>query len=153
MTSSGRAKLKSDLVVWSVRIGVVGALLLLWEALTASGAVSTWLLPRLSEVWRQLQRLVASRALLPDVALTLYELGVAAAAAAAAGIALGYTIARSRRLISIFEPLFAGFATIPIVVFYPLCILYLGLGPGSKILFGALHGFFPILLSTIAGFA
>ncbi len=130
----------------------MGVVLLAWEGVTSTGMVSPWLLPRLGAVWPQLRRVVTSGDLLPDIAITLYQLGVAVLIAAAAGIVLGYVIATSERLVRIFEPLFAGFSTIPVVVFYPLCILYLGLGPGSKIVFGALHGFFPILLSTIAGF-
>jgi ABC-type nitrate/sulfonate/bicarbonate transport system permease component len=55
-------------------------------------------------------------------------------------------------LIRVFEPLFAGIYAIPIILFLPLYVLVLGLGPASKIALGATIGFFPIVLNTIAGF-
>ncbi len=42
---------------------------------------------------------------------------------------------------------------IPIALFFPLFVVMFGLGPPSKIAFGALYGFFPIVLNTIAGFS
>jgi ABC-type nitrate/sulfonate/bicarbonate transport system permease component len=53
----------------------------------------------------------------------------------------------------VFEPLFASIYAIPIILFLPLFVLFFGLGPASKIAIGATIGFFPITLSTIAGFA
>ena len=39
----------------------------------------------------------------------------------------------------------------PSVVWYPSLMLFLGLGPASKIAFGVLLGFFPVTLSVLAG--
>ena len=52
----------------------------------------------------------------------------------------------------VFEPLLAAIYAIPIILFLPLYVLLLGLGPNSKIALGATISFFPIVLSTIAGF-
>ncbi len=41
----------------------------------------------------------------------------------------------------------------PIILFLPLYVLFLGLGPASKIALGATISFFPIVLNTIAGFS
>jgi ABC-type nitrate/sulfonate/bicarbonate transport system permease component len=54
--------------------------------------------------------------------------------------------------VRVFEPLFSSIYAIPIVILFPLCILFFGIGPESKIAFGATYGFFPIVLNTIAGF-
>ena len=59
---------------------------------------------------------------------------------------------RSRTLIAVFEPLLAGIYAIPIILFLPLYVLFFGLGPLSKIALGATISFFPVVLSTIAGF-
>jgi NitT/TauT family transport system permease protein/taurine transport system permease protein len=40
---------------------------------------------------------------------------------------------------------------IPLIVLYPLLMVWLGIGPLSKIVFGVLSGFFPIALNTIDG--
>jgi ABC-type nitrate/sulfonate/bicarbonate transport system permease component len=52
----------------------------------------------------------------------------------------------------VFEPLLAGIYSIPIILFLPLYVLFFGLGPASKIALGTTISFFPIVLSTIAGF-
>jgi ABC-type nitrate/sulfonate/bicarbonate transport system permease component len=67
-------------------------------------------------------------------------------------VTLGYLISRSPYLIKVFEPLLAGFYSVPIILFLPLYVLFFGLGPGSKIALGTTISFFPIVLNTIAGF-
>src|SRR5207245_8904169 len=39
----------------------------------------------------------------------------------------------------------------PQVSILPLFVLYLGIGPASKIAFGVSHGFFPIVMTVVAG--
>src|SRR5207237_8602922 len=39
----------------------------------------------------------------------------------------------------------------PQVTILPLFILYFGIGPASKIAFGVSHGFFPIIVTIVAG--
>jgi ABC-type nitrate/sulfonate/bicarbonate transport system permease component len=41
---------------------------------------------------------------------------------------------------------------VPLILFLPLYVLWFGLGPPSKIALGASISFFPVVLSTIAGF-
>jgi ABC-type nitrate/sulfonate/bicarbonate transport system permease component len=88
----------------------------------------------------------------PDLQVTLTELAIAFAISATSGVALGYLISRSRYSIRVFEPLFAGMYSVPIILFLPLYILFFGLGPASKIALGVTTSFFPIVLNTIAGF-
>ena len=68
------------------------------------------------------------------------------------GITCGYLISRSPYLVKVFEPLFAGIYSIPIILFLPLYVLFFGLGSPSKIALGATISFFPIVLNTIVGF-
>jgi ABC-type nitrate/sulfonate/bicarbonate transport system permease component len=51
----------------------------------------------------------------------------------------------------VYEPLLAALYAIPSVVWYPSLMLFFGLGPASKIAFGFLLGFFPIVLAVLAG--
>src|SRR5262249_56788236 len=39
----------------------------------------------------------------------------------------------------------------PQVTILPLFVLYFGIGPASKIAFGVSHGFFPIVMTVVAG--
>jgi ABC-type nitrate/sulfonate/bicarbonate transport system permease component len=88
----------------------------------------------------------------PDLRVTLSELAIAFAISSTTGITLGYLMSRSQYMIRVFEPLAAGFYSIPIILFLPLYVLFFGLGPASKIALGTTISFFPILLNTIAGF-
>jgi ABC-type nitrate/sulfonate/bicarbonate transport system permease component len=68
------------------------------------------------------------------------------------GTIVGFFVSRRRYTIRVFDPLFAAIYSIPIIMFLPLYVLFFGLGPASKIALGATISFFPIVLSTIAGF-
>jgi ABC-type nitrate/sulfonate/bicarbonate transport system permease component len=56
-------------------------------------------------------------------------------------------------VIDVLEPIIAGLFTIPITLFFPMFILFFGIGTGSKIAYGATYAFFPVALNTIAAFA
>jgi ABC-type nitrate/sulfonate/bicarbonate transport system permease component len=89
---------------------------------------------------------------LPDnVWLTLREIAVAYVLAVAAGLWLGFVLGLKRVIGRIYEPLLGALYAIPSVVWYPSLMLFFGLGPASKIAFGFLLGFFPVVLSVLAG--
>jgi ABC-type nitrate/sulfonate/bicarbonate transport system permease component len=135
-----------------VQVAFLAALLLLWFLATTVWGVSRILLPGPVNVWSQLVDIIASGEFIPDLRVTLGELAAAFAISASLGVTVGYFISRSAYLIKVFEPLFAGIYAIPIILFLPLYVLVLGLGPASKIALGATISFFPIVLSTVVGF-
>jgi len=140
--------------LWSrlVQIAFLALLLLLWLLATRVEGVNRILLPDPADVWHQFVDVISSGAFIPDLRVTLGELAVAFVISMSLGVSLGYLISRSRFLIKVFEPLLAAIYAIPIILFLPLYVLLLGLGPDSKIALGATISFFPIVLSTIAGF-
>ena len=135
-----------------LQLGFVVGLLLVWYLATTQWGVSHLLLPDPVNVWHQLVEVIRTGAFIPDLLVTLKELLIAFAIATSLGVTLGYLIARSPYTIKVFEPLFAGIYSIPIILFLPLYVLFFGLGPASKIALGATIGFFPIVLNTISGF-
>jgi ABC-type nitrate/sulfonate/bicarbonate transport system permease component len=139
---------------WSrmVQIAFLAAVLLLWFLATTAWGVSHLLLPNPINVWHQLVDVISSGEFIPDLRVTLSELAAAFAIAVSLGVTLGYGVSRSPYMIKVLEPLFAGVYAIPIILFLPLYVLILGLGPASKIALGATIGFFPVVLNTIAGF-
>ena len=136
----------------SVQVGFLVALVALWYLGTGYWGISRILLPNPVNVWAELKDILASGEYLPDLRVTLTELAVAFAISCTAGITLGFLISRSQYLIKVFEPLLAGFYSVPVILFLPLYVLFFGLGPGSKIALGTTISFFPIVLNTIAGF-
>jgi ABC-type nitrate/sulfonate/bicarbonate transport system permease component len=136
----------------SVQVGFLVGLLALWYVATNYWGVSRVLLPEPVAVFRQFVDILTSGEFVDDLKITLGEVAVAFMLSSTAGLTLGYLISRSQYAIRVFEPLFAGIYSIPIILFLPLYVLIFGLGPASKIAIGGTISFFPIILSTIAGF-
>jgi ABC-type nitrate/sulfonate/bicarbonate transport system permease component len=136
----------------AVQIGFLLGILILWYLATNRWGVNRLLLPNPIAVWQQLLDVLKSGEYLPDLRITLTELVAAFALSMTFGTIVGFFVSRTRYTIRVFEPLFAGIYSIPIILFLPLYILFFGLGPASKIALGATISFFPIVLSTIAGF-
>jgi ABC-type nitrate/sulfonate/bicarbonate transport system permease component len=147
-----RNELTQRIASRAVQIGFIIVLVVLWYLATNRWGVNRLLLPNPVEVWRQLLDILKSGEYLPDLRVTLTELAIAFALAVTSGTIVGYFISRTRYSIRVFEPLFAGIYSIPIILFLPLYVLFFGLGPASKIALGTTISFFPIVLSTIAGF-
>ena len=123
-----------------------------WVLVTQLQLINPLFLPRPLAVWGAILRLIRSGALWSSAGLTILTVAEAYALAVVAGIAAGFFIGRSRWLTAAYEPLLSGIFAIPIVLFFPLFTVFLGIGPASKVAFGAVIAFFPIALNTIAGF-
>ena len=138
--------------VWCWRAAVLLAALLLWEG--AARMLNTVLYVGPSRLPSALGRVLATRDLPPlsgHVWLTLGEIAAAYALAVAGGLWVGFLLGLRKTLGRIYEPLLAALYAVPSVVWYPSLMLFLGLGPASKIAFGVLLGFFPVTLSVLAG--
>jgi len=136
-----------------IQFGVIAILGGAWYWSTATGSVSKLFLPEPAAVWLTFSRLVTTGQFWSAVKVTLTTIAQAYAIALLAGIGVGYLVSRSRFLIDVLEPFIAGVFAIPIALFFPMFILFFGIGTGSKIAYGASYAFFPIALNTIAAFA
>ena len=134
------------------RLGILLGLLALWE-LWAMGRNPLLYVPpsRVGPALVRVLRLETYPALLGHFGLTAFEILVAYALAVGLGLALGFGLGLPRHVGDIYEPLLAALYAIPSVVWYPSLMLFFGLGPASKIAFGVLLGFFPIVLAVLAG--
>jgi ABC-type nitrate/sulfonate/bicarbonate transport system permease component len=135
-----------------VQVGFLVTLILLWWLATTHWQVNRLLLPNPIVVYHDLVDILATGEFVSDLRVTLTELAIAFAISLTGGVVTGYLISRSPYWIKVFEPLFAGIYSVPIILFLPLYVLFFGLGPASKIALGATISFFPIVLNTIAGF-
>jgi ABC-type nitrate/sulfonate/bicarbonate transport system permease component len=149
---SARQDRRSRIASRAVQAGFLLGVILLWYLGTAYWGISRILLPNPVNVWSELLDVLRSGEFLPDLQVTLTELAVAFTISCTAGVTLGYLISRSPYLIKVFEPLLAGFYSVPVILFLPLYVLFFGLGQGSKIAIGTTISFFPVVLNTIAGF-
>jgi ABC-type nitrate/sulfonate/bicarbonate transport system permease component len=140
------------LAVRAVQIAVPVVLVALWYLATTRWGVSRILLPNPVGVVRALGNVLATGEYANDLFVTLTELAIAFSISVAGGITLGYLISRSSFRIRVYDPLLSAIYSVPLILFLPLYVLWFGLGPASKIALGATISFFPIVLSTIAGF-
>ena len=83
--------------------------------------------------------------------LTFWELGVAFILSVVIGLAIGLAVGLAPFARRSFMPIVLLLYGTPQVTILPLFILYFGIGPASKIAFGVSHGFFPIVLTIVAG--
>jgi len=141
-----------QVAVRAVQIAVPVALVTLWYLATTRWGVSRILLPNPVEVVRALGNVLATGEYVDDLRVTLTELAIAFSISVTGGVALGYLISRSSFRIRAYDPLLSAIYSVPLILFLPLYVLWFGLGPASKIALGATISFFPIVLSTIAGF-
>jgi ABC-type nitrate/sulfonate/bicarbonate transport system permease component len=81
---------------------------------------------------------------------TLREMAIAILMAWTLGIIVGAILALNDLLAEIVAPILAAIIAIPLVVVYPLIVVWAGIDSESKIVFGFLSGVFPIVLSTLA---
>src|SRR5262249_50666420 len=124
---------------------------LLWEFTARLGVFPAKLFPSLEQVAMALVRLTAAGILPPHVLDTLLRLIAGFAPAAAAGVATGFAMGRSRRAEDIFLPLVSIGAPIPGLAYAPLFLLWFGLGNLSAVLLVGFVSAFPIVFNTWTG--
>ena len=168
--TSPRRRMQS---VTLLRIAIIAALLVCWEGLARSGLLYQDVVPSLFAIGSALlavltQPIVACQSDLtfgsivlrwtipqPDffchLGRTLYEIGIGLVIGGLTGLFTGFLLGGSRLLRRAFEPLLYYLGPTPKIIFFPVMIMWFGVGPGSKIAMGAISCFFPIALNVAAG--
>ena len=128
-------------------------LLLAWEGVARSGAVTAYMLPRLSDVVARIAHDAVDGNLAEIVALTLYRALTGFAIAAVGGIALGLAMIRNGGVRWFFDPLISVGFPMPKIAFLPIIVLWLGVYDVSKISMVVFDAIFPVVTATLAGLA
>jgi ABC-type nitrate/sulfonate/bicarbonate transport system permease component len=137
----------------AIQFAFLVAVFIAWFAIGRTGAISPLFLPPMEAVGVALARLVQTDDFWSAVGTTMLTISEAYVIAVVLGVFAGWLITRSRYLTEVLEPVVSGLFAIPITLFFPVFILMFGIGPESKVAYGAAYAFFPIALSTIAGLA
>jgi NitT/TauT family transport system permease protein len=130
-------------------IAIAALLAAAWEAVVRFGLVNRIILAAPSDI--VLAAASDGGIFLRAFATTLAEIAAAVAIAWTLGVAIGIMVGSSRLLAAATAPVLSSIFAIPLIVLYPLLMAWLGIGPLSKVVFGAFSGFFPIALNTIDG--
>ena len=151
-------------IAW-LRLAIVVGGALLWEATSLSGLLYKDVVPSLARIGAAVASILfhANHAValfgaefqIPafyrHLWVTIYEIMVALAVGGGAGLIVGWILGSNRFMSAAFERFLYYLGPTPKIIFFPLMIMWFGVGPGSKIAMGIISCFFPVVLSVTAG--
>jgi NitT/TauT family transport system permease protein len=159
--------------VMTLRIAIIVTTLVLWEALAASGLLYRDVVPSLVAIGKALFELmtvpdmpahidlnlylfhIKTEITIPQIYwhlyVTFYEIAIGMVFGGLSGLAAGIVLGSSRLLRRAYEPLLYYLGPCPKIIFFPVMIMWFGVGPGSKVAMGAISCFFPVALNVAGG--
>jgi NitT/TauT family transport system permease protein len=135
----------------ALRIVLLVACLLVWEAGVRLLDVPVYILPAPSGIFVALYRGIVSQVYVNNLWITLLETVLGFLAGTALAFVLGTAVALSRRVEYFLYPFIVMFQSLPKVALAPLIVVWFGLGLTSKVINAALIAFFPLMVNTIVG--
>jgi NitT/TauT family transport system permease protein/taurine transport system permease protein len=123
----------------------------LWEAVRRFNLVGPLLLASPTEIGAAFVKswfeyLIALR-------LTAAEIAIALAVASTLGIGVGTVAGLRPFLLATTGPILSSLFAVPLISWYPLFMVWFGIGVASKIAYAIVSGFFPIAINTMNGVA
>ena len=159
--------------VTMLRIAIIVVTLAAWEALSASGLLYRDVVPSLFAIGKALFNLltvpdmpvkfdvtlyqyrleggIAIPAIYWHLYVTFYEIAIGMVIGCLSGLVVGIALGSSRLLRRAYEPMLYYLGPCPKIIFFPVMIMWFGVGPGSKIAMGAISCFFPVALNVAGG--
>ena len=125
-----------------IRIGLLLAIAGSWEALARSGLLFRDVVPSLFSISAAIWKLLGNPAFYANLQVTAWEIFASLAIGSGLGIAVGIILGANRFLGAAFEPYVYYLAPTPRIIFFPVMIMWFGVGIASKIALGALSCFF-----------
>jgi len=136
---------------------LLATLLGLWEGAVRLFKVPVHLVPPVSDIGVALWRGFYTSPLAKDGfwyhgGVTLAEILLGFGIGSGVGLAIGIVVSQMPRLEMLLGPYVAALQSVPKVAVAPIIVVWLGFGIGSKVLIICLLTFFPVLVTSIAGF-
>lgn len=133
------------------RTAAVVIFLFAWEASVRWGGVSPLFLSSPIAVAARLVKIFATGTIWPSLGATAYVAAWGALLAIVIGVPVGIAMGRSKLVRDTLEPFIMAMASAPIVAFLPLLIIWLGIGPTSKIALVFIGSVFVVIVNTESG--
>jgi ABC-type nitrate/sulfonate/bicarbonate transport system permease component len=155
MAETGRLTTKA--AAWPIgpvgllRIAIILAVVAIWEAMSRSGLLYRDVVPSLVAIGQALFSLLASPNYYFHLAVTTGEIAAAITIGGGLGVVVGIVLGANRFLSQAYESFLYYLGPTPKIIFFPVMIMWFGVGPQSKIALGVLSCFFPVALSVAAG--
>jgi NitT/TauT family transport system permease protein len=134
-----------------IGIATLGVLLGLWQAVAALGLVSPLVAPAPSDIVIGFQSLIEDEGLIPRFFQTFAEALAAAGSAVIVGTAIGWWLHARRWAGLAYESWVASFAAAPLVLLYPLFLVFFGRNVGTIIVMSFLTALPSVILKTKEG--
>lgn len=132
-----------------VRLGIIAAFVLAWELIRRLEIVSPIVLAGPSDIVAAFR--ASGGPFLQAFQITLVEILASLVICWALGVGFG-VLAGSIPILGLTAgPILASLFAIPLIVWYPLFMVWLGIGPASKVMFAVVSGVFPIAINTMNG--
>ncbi|KPV00289.1 hypothetical protein APR50_13520 [Variovorax paradoxus] len=128
-----------------------------WEGAVRLFKVPRHLVPPVSDIAIALWRGLATGPFAKDGfwyhgGITLAEILLGFFVGGGIGLAIGIVVSQMPRLERLLEPYVAALQSVPKVAVAPIIVVWLGFGISSKVMIICLLTFFPVLVTSIAGF-
>jgi ABC-type nitrate/sulfonate/bicarbonate transport system permease component len=146
---AGRDKHRSRVGV--LRLAIVAAIVIVWELTSASGLLYRDVVPSILAIGGALAAILGNPDFYRHLGVTLIEIAAALGVGGSLAIATGLALGASPFLSRAFEHFLYYLGPTPKIIFFPIMIMWFGVGPSSKVAMGAISCFFPIVLSVAAG--
>ncbi len=134
-----------------LRLAIILGLLFVWEAVARSGWLYRDVVPSLTAIGGAVYDLLAHGEYYWHLGVTAGEIGAAMIIGGLSGLAIGILLGANRFLAKAFEHYLYYLGPTPKIIFFPIMIMWFGVGPGSKVAMGTVSCFFPVVLSVAAG--
>ncbi len=151
MADAGRlreAVVTSPLVspVTLVRVAIIAAVLVGWEALAQSELLYRDVVPSLFAIGKAIWSLLSDPQYYFHLGVTAGEVLAALAIGGISAVVVGLVLGANKFLSRAYEPYLYYLGPTPKIIFFPIMIMWFGVGPPSKVALGVLSCFFPIAL-------
>ena len=134
-----------------VRIAIIVIVLAGWEALAQSGLLYRDVVPSLFAIGKAIVALLVDPQYYFNLGVTAAEVAAALTIGGISAVVVGLILGGSKFLSRAYEPYLYYLGPTPKIIFFPIMIMWFGVGPASKVALGTLSCFFPIALSVAAG--
>jgi NitT/TauT family transport system permease protein len=130
---------------------IVAGIALCFEVAARTGLTATFLLPPPSAVLASIPMLFAQEQLAPRLGATLGEVLAGAVLATIVGVFAGWVLHRWHPLRQAFLGWVIGLSAAPLILLYPLLLIFFGRGLAVIVVMSAISAAVPIILKTCEG--
>jgi NitT/TauT family transport system permease protein len=153
MTTTAVPRRRGRLAVpaWWPSLALVAVLVVVWQVGGDAGWWPSTVLPSPTRILESGATEISEGPFLGDLGATLLALALAVVLGIVLGGLAGYLFWRKQAVGKIFEPYLVSFYTVPLVVFYPMLIVIVGLNQWPIVLLGSVMAAIPMALNTWVG--